>query len=47
LKFGANAQPFHVAVDNMGNPLNGAYSINTGVDEYLKFLKESIENYRK
>ena len=47
VKFGANAQPFHVPVDNMGNPLNGAYSINTGVEEYLKFLEEAKSNYNK
>ena len=47
LKFGANAQPFHVPVDNLGNPLNGAYSINTGVEDYLKFLEDAISNYRK
>ena len=47
LKFGANAQPFHVPVDNMGNPLNGAYSINTGVEDYLKFLEDAISNYKK
>lgn len=47
LKFGANAQPFHVPVDNEGNPLNGAYSINTGVEDYLRFLQEAISNYKK
>lgn len=47
VKFGANAQPFHVPVDNEGNPLNEAYSINTGADDYLNFLNEAINSYKK
>lgn len=47
VKFGANAQPFHVPVDNEGNPLNEAYSINTGADDYLNFLNKAINSYKK
>lgn len=46
-KFGANAQPFYVAVDNNGNPLNGAYTYDTNVDAYIKFLKDGLSNYNK
>lgn len=47
VKFGANAQPFYVPVDNDGNPLNGSYGHNKSVDEYLKFLNTGLENYKK
>lgn len=47
VKFGANAQPFYVPVDNNGNPLNGSYSYDKNVDEYIKFLKGGIANYKK
>ena len=47
VKFGANAQPFYVPVDNEGNPLNGSYGHKKNVDEYLKFLNTGLENYKK
>lgn len=46
-KFGANAQPFYVPVDNSGNPLNGSYSYDKNVDAYIKFLKEGLAAYKK
>lgn len=46
-KFGANAQPFYVAVDNEGNPLNGSYAYDTDVEEYIKFLEGGLNNYKK
>lgn len=46
-KFGANAQPFYVPVDNQGNPLNGSYSYKEDVAEYLDFLRGGLENYGK
>lgn len=46
-KFGANAQPFYVPVDNQGNPLNGSYSYKEDVGEYLDFLRGGLENYGK
>lgn len=47
VKFGANAQPFYVPVDNEGNPLNGSYGHKKSVDEYLNFLNEGLKNYKK
>ena len=44
-KFGANAQPFYVLVDNDGHPLAPAYSYNEDVPAFLQFLKEAINNY--
>lgn len=46
-KFGANAQPFYVPVDNDGKPLSGSYSFDLDVDNYVNFLKKGIENYNK
>ena len=46
-KFGANTQPFYVAVDSQGSPLNGAYSYDENVKDYLNFLDKGLENYKK
>ena len=46
-KFGANAQPFYVAVDNEGKPLAAAFSFKEDVPAYLDFLNKGLENYRK
>lgn len=46
-KFGANAQPFYVAIDNEGNPLTASYSFKEDVNAYLEFLNKGLENYKK
>ncbi len=46
-KFGANAQPFYVALDNEGNPLTGSYSYKEDVPAYLEFLNKGLDAYRK
>ena len=46
-KFGANAQPFYVLVDNDGRPLTGSYTYNEDVPAYLQWLREGLENYGK
>ena len=46
-KFGANAQPFYVILDNEGKPLAGSYSYDENIDRYLEFLNKGLENYRK
>ena len=46
-KFGANAQPFYVLLDNEGKPVNGSYSYNEDVDAYVSFLKQGLNNYKK
>ena len=46
-KFGANAQPFYVAVDNQGNPLTGSYSYKEDIPAYLEFLDKGLENYHR
>ncbi len=47
VKFGANAQPFYVLVDNEGNPLNQSYSYDEDVNKYIDFLKTGLKNYKK
>ncbi len=47
VKFGVNAQPFYVLVDNDGLPLEGAYSYNESIPEYVQFLKAGLKEYEK
>ena len=46
-KFGANAQPFYVLIDNEGNPLNKSYSYDEDINLYIDFLETGLKNYRK
>lgn len=46
-KFGANAQPFHVIVDDNAKPLAPAFVYNEDIPGYLNFLNQGIENYKK
>ena len=47
VKFGANAQPFYVLIDNDGNPLNKSYSFDENVANYVDFLETGLNNYKK
>ena len=47
VKFGANAQPFYVLLDNEGKPLNKSYAYNEDIPKYIEFLRTGLENYRK
>lgn len=47
VKFGANAQPFYVLINNAGQPLNKSYSYNENISDYIEFLQTGLENYRK
>lgn len=44
-KFGANAQPFYVLLDNNGQPLTRAYTYDESVEHFVKFLKDGLEKY--
>ena len=46
-KFGANAQPFYVLLDNDGHPLAGSYSYNEDVEAYSNFLEEGLQRYNQ
>ena len=47
VKFGANAQPFYVLLDNQGKPLNKSYAYNKDIPKYIDFLQTGLENYKK
>ena len=46
-KFGANAQPFYVILDNEGNPIAKSYSYDEHVSHYMEFLNQGLDNYKK
>jgi thiol:disulfide interchange protein DsbD len=46
-KFGANAQPFHVIIDNNGKPLAPAFVYKEDIPGYKRFLNQGITNYKK
>ena len=43
VKFGANAQPFYVLLDNQGKPLNKSYAYNEDIPKYIEFLQTGLE----
>ncbi len=45
-KFGFNAQPFYVLLDNEGHPLTRSFVYKENVGEYMDFLNEGLEKYR-
>ena len=46
-KFGANAQPFYVLLDNDGHPLCGSRAYNEDVPAFLDFLNTGLQRYHK
>ena len=46
VKFGANAKPFYVLIDNEGKPLNKSYSYDEDIPKYVEFLQTGLENYK-
>ena len=46
VKFGANAQPFYVLLDNEGHPLSASYSYDEDISAYQVFLQKGLEMYR-
>ncbi len=46
-KFGANAQPFYVILDNNGMPIAPSYAYDKNVDHFLKYLREGIKKYKE
>lgn len=46
VKFGANAQPFYVLLDNEGMPLNKSYSYNEDIKKYIEFLQSGLDKYK-
>lgn len=47
VKFGANTQPFYVLIDQKGMPLTGSRSYDEDINEYVEFLNDGLENFKK
>ncbi len=47
VKFGANAQPFYVLLDNEGKPLNTSYSYDKDIAKFVDWLNKGVEKYKK
>jgi thiol:disulfide interchange protein DsbD len=45
-KFGANAQPFYLLIDNQGHPLNKPYAYNEDISQYINFLQTGLKHYK-
>jgi thiol:disulfide interchange protein DsbD len=45
-KFGVNAQPFYVLMDNKGNVLVQPTAYNLNVDHFVKFLDKGLKNFK-
>ena len=46
-KFGANAQPFYVMLDNDGKPLAGSRAYDEDINGYISFLKQGVDRYHQ
>ncbi|MDR0845025.1 MAG: thioredoxin family protein [Tannerella sp.] len=44
-KFGANAQPFYILLNDAGKPLAPSYAYNENVPGYILFLEKGLKNY--
>lgn len=46
-KFGANAQPFYIVLDNEGKPMSPSYAFDEDVSKYVAFLEDGLRNYEQ
>jgi len=46
-KFGANAQPYYIALDHDGKPLSPSYAYDENVEKYIDFLQTGLNNFKK
>ena len=46
-KFGANAQPFYVLLDEKGEPLGPSYAFNEDVPQYIQFLQNGLKVFKE
>lgn len=46
-KFGELSQPFYVLVDSDGKPLNGSFAFKKDVGDFIDFLNEGLDNFKK
>lgn len=47
VKFGANAQPYYVLLDNEGYPLGEPCAFDQSITNYIEFLTKGLETYNK
>lgn len=45
-KFGSNAQPFYVMLDNTGHPLAASYGFDEDVNKYISWLRGGLKTYK-
>jgi thiol:disulfide interchange protein DsbD len=45
-KFGANAQPYYIILDNKGYPLSPSYAYDEDVSRYVRFLENGKKRYQ-
>ena len=46
-KFGANAQPYYVALGHDGKPLSPSYAYDENVERYIEFLQTGLNNFKQ
>lgn len=46
-KFGANAQPFYILLNDEGQPLGPSYAFNEDVSKYIQFLQGGLTKFKQ
>ena len=46
-KFGSNAQPFYILLNDEGQPLEPSYAFNEDVSKYIQFLQNGLKEFKK
>jgi len=46
-KFGSNAQPFYIFLNDEGQPLGPSYAFNEDVSKYIQFLQNGLKEFKK
>ena len=46
-KFGSNAQPFYILLNDEGQPLGPSYAFNEDVYKYIQFLQNGLKEFKK
>lgn len=46
-KFGSNAQPFYILLNDEGQPLGPSYAFKEDVSKYIQFLQNGLKEFKK
>ncbi len=46
-KFGANAQPFYILLNDEGKPLGPSYAFNEDISKYIQFLENGLKAFKE